>query len=149
MKTRDLCTRNVVKASGALDLAQAAAIMRENHVGSLVVVDEREPLKPTGMITDRDLVVKVIAGGVDAKTVTIDEVVGGRKLVVARESDDALESLRTMRRAGVRRLPVVDKRGQLVGIVSLDDYLEAEAGYLADMVEALSRERGRELQHAR
>ena len=149
MKTRDLCTRNVVKAFGSLDLAQAAAIMRENHVGSLVVVDEREPLKPTGMITDRDLVVKVIAGGVDAKTVTIDEVVGGRKLVVAREADDALDSLRTMRRAGVRRLPVVDKRGQLVGIVSLDDYLEAEAGYLADMVEALSRERGRELQHVR
>lgn len=149
MKTRDICTRNVVKAAGSLDLAQAAEIMRENHVGSLVVVDEREPLKPVGIITDRDLVVKVIAGGVDAKTVTIDEVVGGRKLIVAHEGDDALESLRTMRRTGVRRLPVVDKRGQLVGIVALDDYLEAEAEYLADMVEALSRERGRELQHAR
>ena len=149
MKTRDLCTRNVVKAAGSLDLAQAAALMRDSHVGSLVVVDADEPLRPTGIITDRDLVVKVIAGGVDAKTVTLDEVIGGRTLVVAREGDDAIESLRMMRRAGVRRLPVVDKRDQLVGIVALDDYLEAEADYLGDMVEALARERERELQQAR
>lgn len=148
MKTGDICTRNVVTAKGSINLAEAAAVMRENHVGSLVVLDEREPLRPVGIITDRDIVVKVVAGDVNAHTVTVDEVLAGRTLVVAREDDSAIDSLRTMRRNGVRRLPVVDARGQLVGIVALDDFLEAESQALADMVEAMARERSREIAHA-
>jgi CBS domain-containing protein len=149
MKTGDICTRNVVTAKASINLAEAAGVMRDKHVGSLVVVDEREPLHPVGIITDRDIVVKVVAGGVNARTVTADEVVAGRTLMVAREDDLAIESLRTMRRNGVRRLPVVDAIGQLVGIVALDDFLEAESEALADMVEAMSRERLREVEHAR
>ncbi|MGZ5685291.1 MAG: CBS domain-containing protein, partial [Usitatibacter sp.] len=111
--------------------------------------DEREPLRPIGIITDRDIVVKVVAGEVNARTVTVDEVLAGRTLAVAREDDPAVDSLRKMRRNGVRRLPVVDSRGQLVGIVALDDFLVAESESLADMVEAMGRERAREVARVR
>ncbi|MGZ5080836.1 MAG: CBS domain-containing protein [Usitatibacter sp.] len=149
MKTGDIGTRSVVTAKGSINLAQAAALMREKHVGSLVVLDEREPLRPIGIITDRDIVVKVVAGEVNARTVTVDEVLAGRTLAVAREDDPAVDSLRKMRRNGVRRLPVVDSRGQLVGIVALDDFLVAESESLADMVEAMGRERAREVARVR
>lgn len=144
MKVGDICTRSVVTAKSDENLEEAAARMRERHVGSLVVVDAAEPLRPIGMITDRDIVVKVVSGGVAPATVTVGEVVGGRALLLAREDADALEALRTLRRNGIRRLPVTDARGQLVGLVALDDFIEAESAALADMVEALERGRARE-----
>jgi CBS domain-containing protein len=144
MRVGDICTRIVATIGSRENLEAAAASMRERHVGSLVVVDENDRLQPIGLVTDRDIVVKVVSEGLSPRTVTVEEVVAGRPLLVAREDADALDALRTLRRNGIRRLPVVDARGQLVGLVTLDDFLEAESAALADMVEAMGRGRARE-----
>jgi CBS domain-containing protein len=149
MAIGDFCTRDVISALAPANLARAAQLMRENHVGSLVVVEEGDPLKPIGIITDRDIVTKVVAGEMDARTVTVGEVVEGRELAVVSEKESAVAALRLMRRHGVRRLPVVNAAGQLVGIVTLDDFLELESSAMDDLAAALASERLRERAHVR
>jgi CBS domain-containing protein len=106
-------------------------------------VDETGLRRPVGIVTDRDIVVEVVAAGLDPNTLTVGEIMA-RTLAVAREEDDALVSLKTMRRRGVRRLPVVDSAGGLVGIVTLDDLLEVGTSALMDVVQAITSERALE-----
>jgi len=143
MKTGDVCRRDVVAIGAAASLEEASRLMRESHVGSLVVVDAARPRHAVGILTDRDIVVEAVAAGIDPKTLTVGEIMGAA-LVVAREDDDALVSLKTMRRRGVRRLPVVDAEGALSGIVTLDDLLEAGSNALNDVVQAIASERALE-----
>jgi len=149
MSIGDICTRDVVAASSATNLAEAARLMRDNHVGSLVVVDERNPRKPVGIITDRDIVTKVVAGGVDARTLTIGEVVEGRTLTSVPESEPVITAFRLMRRQGVRRLPVVNAAGELAGIVTFDDLLEVKSATMDDLIATMAAERMHERSHAR
>ncbi|HUI98980.1 MAG TPA: CBS domain-containing protein [Usitatibacter sp.] len=143
MKTGEVCNRRVVSVRAGASLAEVSRLMREAHVGSVVVVDDARPLRAVGIVTDRDIVVEAVAAGIDPATLTVGEIMG-TSLVVARESEDALESLRTMRRRGVRRLPVVDDEGALCGIVTLDDLLEAGSAALNDVVQAIASERALE-----
>jgi CBS domain-containing protein len=149
MAIGDFCTRDVVTAISTTDLAGAARLMRDNHVGSLVVVDAAKPLKPIGIITDRDIVTKVVAGEVDAHTVTVGEVVEGRSLACVQEHDSPIAALRLMREHGVRRLPVVKAAGDLCGIVTFDDFVEMESAAIDDLVTAMAGERRRERAHIR
>ena len=101
----DLCTRNVVFAHRDMALGEAAQRMREHHVGCLVVVDDAvEGRVPVGLLTDRDIVIAVVARDVDVRTLQVDDVMSPTP-VTAREADSLLDSLAAMRRAGVRRLP--------------------------------------------
>jgi len=138
MKTGDLCKRQVVTATPEATLSDVSKIMRASHVGCVVVVDEAK--NPVGIITDRDIVVEVIAAGLDPRTLKVDEVMT-RHPTLALESDDASWSLKVMRDRGVRRLPVMDEAGALVGIVALDDLLESAATGLLDVVQAIGTER--------
>lgn len=143
MKTGQVCRRDVVSTPPQATLAQASRLMREHHVGSIVVLDDDQAKRPIGIITDRDIVVEVVAAGLDPNTLTVGEIMG-RALVVAREDDDAMVSLKTMRRRGVRRLPVVDANGGLAGIVTLDDLLEVGSNALTDVVQAIASEQALE-----
>ncbi|HSN22442.1 MAG TPA: CBS domain-containing protein [Usitatibacter sp.] len=143
MKTGEVCSREVVSIGPRANLAEASRLMRETHVGSVVVVDQEGPPRPVGIVTDRDIVVEAVAAGIDPTTLTVGEIMGPT-LVVAREDDDALVSLKTMRRRGVRRLPVVDAAGTLCGIVTLDDLLEAGSSALNDVIQAIASERALE-----
>lgn len=143
MKTGEVCKRDVVAIEASGNLADASRLMRQAHVGSIVVVDETGLRRPVGIVTDRDIVVEVVAAGLDPNTLTVGEIMA-RTLAVAREEDDALVSLKTMRRRGVRRLPVVDSAGGLVGIVTLDDLLEVGTSALMDVVQAITSERALE-----
>jgi CBS domain-containing protein len=143
MKTGDLCNRDVASVRPQASLYDASRLMRQAHVGCIIVTDDSEPRRPVGIITDRDIVVEVVAAGLDPRNVTAGEIMGP-SLVVAREDEDALVSLKTMRRRGVRRLPVVDSAGTLRGIVTLDDLLEAGATAVNDAVEAIVSERALE-----
>jgi len=143
MKTGDVCKRDVIAIRASGTLAEASKLMREGHVGSIVVVDDADPSRPVGIVTDRDIVVEVVAAGLDPATLTVGEIMG-RTLVVAREDDDALASLKTLRRRAVRRLPVVDAAGALVGIVTLDDLLEVGTNALVDVVQAITSGRALE-----
>jgi CBS domain-containing protein len=135
MNVGSICNRRVVTASPVLDIQAAAELMRQEHIGFLVVVPEepRGPQPPLGVLTDRDIVVAVVAKRADPASLKVGDVMSMQP-VVAGESDAIDLALRTMRRAGVRRLPVVNGRGEVVGVLSLDDLLE----FLAREIDSLS-----------
>lgn len=135
MNVGSICNRRVVTTSPQLDIQAAAELMRQEHVGFLVVVPEqpRGPQPPLGVLTDRDIIVSVVAKRADPALLKVGDVMSIQP-VVAGESDAIDLALRTMRRAGVRRLPVVNGRGEVVGVLSLDDLLE----FVAHEMDSLS-----------
>lgn len=141
----DLCTRSVVIAARTMDVAEAARLMREKHVGCLVIVDEMAIGRvPVGMLTDRDIVTEIVAKGVDPRSVRVEDVMSAEPAVVD-ASETVLDVLAGMRRKGVRRLPVVDAHGVLQGILALDDVLEAVAEQLGAFVQVMQSGRAHEL----
>lgn len=119
-----LCTRDVKTAFRKDDLSTAARRMREHHVGALVVVDEADgQRRPVGMLTDRDIVTAAVAHGIHPSTLSVEDVMSSR-LITAREDDSILTLLHSMRTHGLRRLPVLDTRDQLVGLVARDDLID-------------------------
>ncbi|MCX7892548.1 MAG: CBS domain-containing protein [Burkholderiales bacterium] len=144
MSVGEICNRIVIVTNRATRLDEAARLMREHHVGSVVVVDETAAgNRPAGVVTDRDIVIETVATGVNPATVTVEEIMAP-DLVVARESDDVLDSLTKMRAKGIRRMPVVDGGGVLVGILTLDDLLGILAEQVDGMVKAIAQEQARE-----
>jgi CBS domain-containing protein len=144
MTVGQVCNRIVVFAYRDTPLPEAAKLMRENHIGSLVIADEAARGRvPVGILTDRDIAVAVVAQALDPRTLTAGEVMTGEP-VTANEQDDVLDTLQRMRRRGVRRLPVVAANGTLAGIVTLDDLLELVAEQLGDIVQAITAEQSRE-----
>lgn len=145
-----ICIRDVVFTTRDSTVAAAAKLMRENHVGSIVVVEQMNGDKrlPVGIITDRDVVVEVVAPGLDPETITVGDIMGSELLTV-RESEGLLETMEIMRYKGVRRIPVVDTGGQLIGIASIDDLLEVLAEEMTELAKIVSRERAHETQARR
>jgi CBS domain-containing protein len=140
----DLCTRGVVVAHRDMPLVKAARLMRQHHIGCLVVVDETQVGRmPVGLLTDRDIVTAVVAQDVDARTLRVEDVMSPEPVTV-REDDSLLDALSAMRRAGVRRLPVTDARGVLEGLLALDDVMELLGEEVGALVQVLSSARERE-----
>ena len=139
-----ICNHNVATIAPSEGIATAAARMREEHVGTLIVVERRgSATVPVGILTDRDIVVGVVAKGVPAEAVTVGDAMT-RDLLSVREDDGVEFALREMRRKGVRRAPVVGKRGALVGIVSLDDVVQHFATQLGRLADAIRLEQDAE-----
>jgi len=148
MKAGEICNREVVVAYRDMNLVDAANLMREFHVGSLVVVVDRLSERvPVGLLTDRDIAVAVVAKELDPRKLSVGEVTAG-ELHTVRENDSVTDVLRLMREHGVRRVPVITHSGALAGIVTIDDVLDIVAEELGDVVHAVARERVRET-HAR
>ena len=102
----------------------AAQLMREDHVGCLVVVEDANGSRQVrGLITDRDIVMSVVAMGLDPEPLCLEDVMSAR-LVTANEGDSLPELMRSMREYGVRRVPVVGANDELMGIVTLDGVLK-------------------------
>jgi CBS domain-containing protein len=140
MKVGEYCNRNVVTVTSTQNLVEAARLMRDQHVGFLVVVDaEAERLRPVGVLTDRDIVVQVTAREVDARALTVGDVMV-REPVMAGVQDDLEELLQRLRVAGVRRAPVIDLRGTLVGVIALDDAIHIVTGLLGDITGSIQHE---------
>lgn len=145
MRIGEICTRNVVRIEPGQSLRAAAELMRKRHVGSVVVVDEPDGERaPVGIITDRDIVLAVVAPGVDPAVLTVGDVMT-RALATCAESDDVFGAIEAMRRRGVRRLPVLDDKGVLAGMVSADDIYGALGVHLQELAQALTREQAREM----
>ncbi|MFP4559868.1 MAG: CBS domain-containing protein [Thiohalorhabdus sp.] len=139
------CNREVVVTERERSIRDAARLMRNHHVGDLVVVERYEgEVIPVGIVTDRDLVVEVLAEEVGVDEVTVGDVMSAEP-ALAREEDDLWETLLRMQSWGVRRLPVVSASGELQGIITVDDLLELFTEYLHDLVKVVTREREREL----
>lgn len=140
----DICNRIVTVAERNMTLVQAAQLMRDHHVGCLVVVDEKGAGRQVvGMLTDRDIVTAVIAQGVDPNTLRVEDVMTA-DVVCALEADSVMDLLGLMRRKGLRRLPVTTPEHELQGLVTLDDLLGIFAEQLRAMVLAIEAEQLRE-----
>lgn len=140
MDVRDTCRHGVVVTYRAVVLSEAARLMRDRHVGCLVVVEDRDTGKwPVGMLTDRDIVVSAVAADRDPRTMSVGDVMSA-DLVCVRDDDDVLDALALMRRRGVRRVPVVTRAGMLAGIVTLDDLLRGAVAQLDDLAAAIGGE---------
>jgi CBS domain-containing protein len=140
----EACTRSVTIAFKATPLNGAARLMRENHVGSLVVVDETGGKRiVVGMLTDRDIVTSVLASDLDCSCLTVEDVMSN-DVVSVREGDSLIDVMQVMRRKGVRRIPVVGPEGELIGLIAFDDLLEIIAQELSLLVSAIESEVQRE-----
>ena len=135
MPVGEICNREVVVAERTTTIVEAARLMRRYHVGDLVVADEVQGRRvPVGMVTDRDLVVEVIAREQPFASCTVSAIMSATVVCVP-ETAGVIEAIQLMRSHGVRRVPVVDAGGALVGILAADDLLDL----LAEELSALAR----------
>jgi len=145
VKARDFCSPQVVTAEPGMSLREAALLMRNRHVGALVVVERKDGVtRPVGVLTDRDIVVAVIAvPGARPEAIRVADAMT-TQLAVAREDDGLFEIAQRMSERAVRRLPVVGVDGGLKGIVTLDDVLRVVSAELGQLAEGLRWGRMRE-----
>lgn len=120
MSVGRICVREVDLVAAGESIHDAACRMAERQVGTLIVLDDAK--RPIGVVTDRDLVQRVLARGSDPRHTTVGEVMTRDPRVIAEESPIEV-ALTAMRTGGIRRLPVVNRAGELVGILSLADVL--------------------------
>lgn len=140
MKVGDYCQRDVVTVPATADVVEVARVMRDRHVGFLVVVEEGDPeLRPIGVVTDRDIVLQICAREVDPHAVTARDIMSGDPLV-ARETDDLNDLMRAMQAAGYRRVPVTNEQGTLSGVIAIDDVIDVIADLLIDICGSIRNE---------
>lgn len=143
MTIGDVCNREVVFVNRDVTVHASCKLMRHYHVGSLVVVDEVDEAGglrvPAGVLTDRDIVIEVMAMDLDPKVITAGDIMAP-DLVTAPESMELVEAIELMRRSGIRRLPIVNADNRLVGIVTIDDLLEVLAKELSGIARVVSRD---------
>lgn len=133
----DICKRKVSVGYKQTSVVAAAQLMREDHVGSLVVVDDENGSRQVrGLVTDRDIVMSVIATGLDPDPLRLEDIMSER-VVTVNEADSLLDLMRSMREHGVRRMPVVGLQDELMGIVSMDDVLKILAHEMNALVGAM------------
>ena len=149
MKIGEICTREVVCTAVDTPVAAAAKLMRQYHMGDVIVTrndgDKRTPL---GIVTDRDIVLGVIAPELAPDTITVGDIMG-QELTTASEHEDVFDVIQRMRDKGVRRMPIVDIDGALAGIVFIDDVLEVLAEEITELARLISREQMHERQTRR
>jgi CBS domain-containing protein len=140
MDVGKICKRRAVTIETRADLVEAACLMREAHVGFLVVSDGAQL---RGVLTDRDIVLEAVACGVSPDQVTVGDAMTADPVTLTEDTslDEALECLRA---AGVRRAPVVDDGGRIIGVLSLDDVLDHLAGQLGSVAGSLRHEQALE-----
>ena len=144
MPVGEICNRDVIIVRREDTIFAAAKLMRQNHVGDVVVVDERGGSRlPVGIVTDRDLVVEIMATELDQKVITVGDIMI-EELVTVKESLGVFEAIQYMRAKAVRRLPVVDEQGALVGILTLDDLLQLLSEELAAIARLITSQQQKE-----
>ncbi|HJV84375.1 MAG TPA: CBS domain-containing protein [Noviherbaspirillum sp.] len=121
MPIGEICNVDVICCDARASVSEVAKLMREHHVGDVIVTGMQEQARvPLGIVTDRDIVVEAVAPGIDLDMVTAGDVMTS-PLMTASEADGLFETLELMRSLKVRRLPVVREDGTLFGIVTADD----------------------------
>ncbi len=144
MSVGEFCNREVVVAEKTASITDVAGLMREHHVGDVIIVEKRDGKRvPLGIITDRDLVVQILAKSTPVDSCVVGDIMSF-DLVTANETDGIWETLQRMRARGVRRVPVVNGAGGLVGILTADDLLELLGEELSDLVKVIASQPQRE-----
>jgi CBS domain-containing protein len=140
MPIGEFCNREVVFATRDTSIPEAAQLMRQYHVGDLVVVDEIAGKRvPVGIVTDRDMVIEIISQSLDFNQFSVGDIMSPQ-LVSVQENEGVFETIRLMRTKGIRRIPVVNPEGGLEGIVSADDILDLLAEEMTELAKVAPRE---------
>lgn len=147
MRIADICTHHVIHVDAGLSVRAAAQLMRKKHVGTLVVVEQPDGERmPLGIVTDRDIVVAVVAAEVDADTLTVGDIMTSN-LATCTGDQELFDAVQIMQANGVRRLPVLNRQGGLSGMLSADDIVAALGTYLTELAHALAREQVQEMEN--
>lgn len=144
-RLKDFATTVVAVVEPETTALVAAQLMRRHHIGALVVVEAAEKSRPVGIITDRDLVLALMAEALDPALFTAGDIMSV-DLVLANPEMDAMDAVQLMRANRLRRLVIVDGEGRLTGIVTMEDILELLARELASLATGLLGARDREFQ---
>jgi len=144
MSAGEYCNRDVVVIERTESVRKAVDLMRAHHVGDVIVVEKKDGAnEPLGILTDRDIVMEILAKDVDLEAVDVGDVMSDELQTIG-EDTKLLDAIKVMRVKGIRRLPVVDLDGSLAGILTVDDILELISEQLADLVNLVTRERAKE-----
>lgn len=141
---KDFATSVVAVVEPETTALVVAQLMRKHHVGALVVIEAGEMNRPVGIVTDRDLVLELMAEGLDPAVFTAGDIMSVN-LVLATPEMDAMDAVQLMKTHRLRRLVMVDKAGRLVGIITMEDVLELLTGELANLAAGLAGARDREI----
>ena len=145
MSIKELCNRALVAVGRDDTVFKAAELMRENHVGDVLVTEvKQDKTLPVGIVTDRDIVVEVVAPGLDPKVITVGDIMVPH-LSTIEEDAEVFHAIKLMTSKGIRRLPVIDKYGSLTGILTLDDLLMMMAKESFSIAMLLKNEQKNEL----
>lgn len=143
MNLGDICNRNVIVAYRQENLSEAIKLMRQYHVGNLVIVESSHHPVPVGLLTDRDILISAIGAGLNPDEILIEDVMSF-ELVTANTCETLDFALKTMRARSIKRLPVVDEHNALVGILTIDDIVEILAEALNDIAAITQKQKNRE-----
>jgi CBS domain-containing protein len=145
MPIGDICVSNVVTCGRDTKIDEVARLMREHHVGDVIVTEQAQGKQvPVGIITDRDIVASVIALKLDPAVFSAGDLVS-RPIVKVKEDTGVFEVIQQMRKHGVRRMPVVSHEGKLVGIVTVDDLVELLADEMSELAQLIVKEQTEEV----
>ena len=133
MRVDELCTWNVITIEADASIVEAARQMREHHVGDVIVLPESGDRRPIGVLTDRDITVELVAQDLPLSGVSVGDVMS-RDIVTVEVQDDLSDALEIMEAKAIRRIPVIDEDGEIVGILSIDDVI----GVLAEELDKVS-----------
>jgi CBS domain-containing protein len=138
MKCRDVMTENPVCCLPTDLVSQAARVMRREHVGPVPVVNNERTKELIGIITDRDLAVKVVAESRDPNRTTVADVMT-HTIVVCREDDEVASAIVAMEEYQIRRVPVIDLGGRIVGIISHEDLAIRRPQLISETIQEILR----------
>lgn len=136
MSLGNLCRREIICVDPRTTVKEAAKLMEEKNVGSTIVVQER---KPIGILTDRDILLRVMNRGLDPEKTSVDEVMT-KQIVTLKEDMGLFEALQKVKGKGIRRFPIVDSNGNLQGIMTLDDIFYLLGKEMSDVASIIENE---------
>ncbi len=144
MRVGEYCNREVVVIEQNGSITEAAKIMREYHVGDVIIVRRKNGKQiPVGILTDRDIALEIVAKSADPESLSVGDAMS-YELTTVNEDDGLLHVIEIMRDKGIRRVPVVDYDEALVGIITVDDLLDLMSGIFIDIVHLVDTQRKRE-----
>ena len=148
MSIKGLCRKDVVTVKPGTLIEDVTKIMEEKNIGCVLVSDAGPEWKELGIrgakgfgiVTDRDIALKVINRRIDPRKCTIDTVMTQRNLVVLKEDMGLLEALQEVRNSAVRRFPVVDDEGNLQGLITIDDIIQLLGREMSGVAQVIENE---------
>lgn len=147
MQVRDVMTRDPACVTPGATIREAAQLMQRENVGIVPVVEEKGTKRLLGVVTDRDIAIRVVAEGRDGAA-RVSEVMSTSRIKTCTPDDDVDEAMEVMANEQVRRIPIIDDRGSLVGIVAQADIVRKahDGGRAADTVQQISEPGGKHSQ---